>query len=288
MNQPISSIVGGQRKELADMSWEEYRAFPALNGSVIVEGRRSLRHLHYAWHHGREDTDALQFGRLLHCLLFEPREVESRYRAWEGRRGGKEYKLFCEEAVADGAEVVKSEGEYSMEKALAATGNFFGNARVKELIKAGEAEKTVLCPEADLQCKGRLDWVSTAEHVLTDLKTAAEIEPRLFGASFFRYSYHLKLGLYQRWLQEVTGEKWPCEIILLESKPPHDTAVVEVSNEILEAGAETALRIIEKVAVAIEKDEWPDISGEAKYLPLHVPYYVTAAEGEEEQVEFQG
>jgi hypothetical protein len=72
---PISSIVGGTRQEILSMPWPEYLEFPALNGSVIVKGRKSLLHLKDAWDNGGEDTDALQFGRLQHCLLFEPHEV---------------------------------------------------------------------------------------------------------------------------------------------------------------------------------------------------------------------
>jgi len=281
----IASIIGGTRKELATMTWDEYRAFSALNGSVIVKGLKSMRHLHHAWYDGERDTDAMQFGRLLHCLLLEPREVERRYRMWDGRRAGNEYKAFVEGANADGAEVVKADGQYSMEAALEATPNFFANTRVKELIKAGEAEKTVLCPESGLQCKGRIDWVSTAEHVLVDLKTAAEIESRLFGASFFRYSYDIKLGLYQRWLQEITGEAWPVEVIVLESNPPHDVAVVPIPHAVLDAGVEKALRVIDKVGDAIGSDHWPGIAGDDFY-PLSIPFY--AMEEAEEMEPYQG
>ena len=38
-----------------------------------------MLHLKYQWDHGFKSTDAMQWGRLLHCLLFEPAEVEAEY-----------------------------------------------------------------------------------------------------------------------------------------------------------------------------------------------------------------
>lgn len=280
----IGTIVGGTRCELASIPWEEYKVFPGLNPSVIVKGRKSLLHLKYEWEHGGKDTDAMQFGRMLHCLLFEPKDFERRYRAWDGTRRGKEYEAFCLEAEVAGAEVVRAKGEYGMDVALEAASAFLSNSRVKALIKAGKAEQTAFVPEAGLQCKGRLDWISTSEHILTDLKTATEIEARLFGQSFFRFMYDVKLGLYQRWLQRVTGEKWPVEIIVIENHPPYDVAVVPVPNEVLEDGMVNGLTVIESVKSAIETDTWTGVSGHEQYYPLEVPFWVM----EQETQEFTG
>jgi len=269
MNEPIVSVLNGSRTGLVDMTWDEYRAFPALNGSCIVHGRKSLLHLKYAWEHGRPDTDAMQYGRLIHCLLFEPREVEARYQSWEGRRAGNDYKQFLADAESTGAEVIKATGQYSLESATEAVQGFLRSARVQALIAAGRAEQTVLAVEDGVQVKGRLDWVSTAEHVLTDLKTTAEIEPALFGRTFFRYGYDLKMGLYRRWLNAATHDTWPVECIVLESSPPYDVAVIPVPDAVLYRGVEKALRILQRVKRALDADQWPGI-GDA--LQLVVPY----------------
>ena len=273
MNRPISTICNGSRTELADMTWAEYKAFAGLNASVLVHGRKSMLHLKHAWDVGIKDTDAMQHGRLVHCLLFEPKEVEARYWPWEGRRAGNKYKEFVIEALLQetGAEVVRAEGEYSMASALVAAQGFLRSVKVQSLISAGTAEQTVLAVEHGLQCKGRIDWVSTAGHTLVDLKTTAEIEGELFGRSFFRFGYDLKLGLYKRWLDRVTNDHWPVEIIVLESKPPHDVAVVPIPDAVLDHGVDKAMRIIERVGVCIKADEWPGIGDE---MPLVVPYYI--------------
>jgi len=140
-----------------------------------------------------------------------------------------------------------------------------------------------LAVECDLQCKGRLDWVSTSEHILTDLKNSATITPALFGKAFFNYGYDIKLGLYKRWLEAATGERWPVEAIVLEAQPPHDVAIVQVPDAVLDEGVEKALRIIEQVRRCIETDEWPGVAG-GDYMLLKVPFY----EMPEETEEFQG
>lgn len=284
MNEPISNVVGGKRQGLADITWPEYQALCALNGSVLVHGRKSVVHLKYAWDNGREDTDAMQFGRMIHCLLFEPREIEKRYRAWGRTRRGTEYEEFCEEASAAGAEVVKETGQYSLEQAIAAAQSFLRSKRVQALIAAGRAEQTVLAIEHGLQCKGRLDWVSSSEHILTDLKTAASIEDRLFGKAFFNFGYDIKLGLYRRWLNKATNDNWPVEVIALENSPPYDLAVIPIPDAVLDRGVEKGLGIIENVVRCIEEDCWPGVAGDDPY-PLHVPFYEME---QEETEEFQG
>jgi hypothetical protein len=174
---------------------------------------------------------------------------------------------------------VRLDGQYSLNAALDAAQGFLACPRVQSLITAGRAEQTVLAIEEGMQCKGRLDWVSTAEHVLTDLKTTNEIEPTLFGRTFFRFGYDLKLGLYRRWLSRITGEHWPVEVIALESKPPHDVAIIPVPDAVLDDGADKALAIIGRVKRAIETNQWPGVAG-GKDMALEVPHYIIAEEPE--------
>ena len=270
MDHPIASICAGTRNELVSMSWAEYHEFPALNGTAIVAGRRSMLHLRNAWEHGTGDSDAKQLGRLLHCLLFDPRELKNRYRSWPGRRAGNEYKAFLAEAEADGIEVVK---ESMITTALEAAQSFLSNDRVQSLIAAGQVEQALLAVEEGLQCKGRLDWVSTAEHSIVDLKTTAEIEPELFGSRFFRYGYDIKLGLYQRWLNRVTNDHWPVEAIVLETTPPdYDIAVMPIPIAVLDNGVDKALRIIKRVRHCLNEDHWPGLAQD-DFMPLIVPYH---------------
>lgn len=281
---PIASIVGGTRRELIDMPWDEYLAFPALNASTIVTAcvdseTISMRALKDYWDNGRKDTDALQFGRMLHCVLFESHDVHNRYRVWEGRRAGNDYKEAVAGAAACGAEIVRATGEYSMVDAINATPNFFADERVKAALQAGEAEKTILTVECGLQIKCRLDWISESSQELWDLKSTRTMSRRLFGRDFFGFHYGIKLGLYQRWLQRATGKEWPVMVAMLQNKRPYDYATVPIPAAVLEAGVTTGLKIIERVAKEIKDDKWPGVAGGELY-PLHVPPYVMEDEEE--------
>jgi hypothetical protein len=269
----ISEIVGGTRRELLSMPWDEYLDYPALNGSVIVPGQTSMLHLKDAWEKPDKDSDAKQYGRMVHCLLLEPKHFQTRFRAWDGRRAGTAYEEFCIEAAVAGAEVVKATGEYSLEVALQAAPSFLGHKTIQALIREGHAEQTVLWPELGVQMKGRIDWISTGEHVLTDLKNTRMSSDRLFGKQFFDLGYGIKLALYQRGLQAVTGELWPVVVLAVENQRPYDVVPYPVPAAVLDAGWDEAQRIIERLKRAIETDEWPGKS-EGGYGALYVPYYV--------------
>jgi len=280
MKVPIASILGGQRTELLNMPWPDYFGFPAMNGTVLIPGATSMLHLKSAWDHPEKDTDAKRYGRMVHALLLEPRAFATRYLPWDGRRSGQEYKDFCDDADEIGAEVVRATGQYSMDMALEAAPVFLANSKVQDIIREGKAEQTVLWPECGVQMKGRLDWVSTSEHVLADLKNTRMQSDGLFGAQFFNLLYDVKLALYQRGLQAVTGERWPVVVLSVESSRPFDVVPYPIPDAILDAGWEKARRIIKQLVKAIETDYWPG-KARGEYGALVVPSYAMEEELEE-------
>ena len=178
---------------------------------------------------------------------------------------------------------MKAKGEYSIATALEAAPTFLSNPEVQAIVTHGQAEQTVLWPECGVQCKGRLDWVSASKHVLVDIKTTRMQNERLFGKQFFDLGYDIKLALYQRALQAVTGERWPVEVLAVENKRPFDVVPYPIPDAVLDAGWDKARRIIEHMVKAIETDCWPGKAG-GGYGTLWVPSYAM----EEEVESFQG
>lgn len=279
----ISSVLGGTRVELCEnMPRDQYDAIPALNPSRLVNAIRrskplvlSARHFRWGWDHPRKDTDAMRWGRAVHTLLFERNLFPEQYTYWSERRQGKVWEAFRDEALAAGQDVLTANQYFD---ALVAAKRFVDEPLVQDLIRAGKPEVGVLACEEGLQCKGRMDWISSAG-ALVDLKTAASIESGAFGRSFFAYHYDVKLGLYQRWLSKVSPCQLPVTVICLENKPPFDVAVVPVPQAVLDEGVEKALRVIRLVKTCIETDRWPGIAGGMEY-PLEVPQYVMDEEVE--------
>lgn len=251
------------------VDWDAYCNIPAMNPSTLVAGTKSMRHLRYAWEHPRADTDNLLWGRAVHCLLFEPKEFEHRYIAWrEVDKDGKPKKRIG----TKWDEVVKTATELSLEilslkqwdSALEAAQSFVKEPDVQELIKAGQGEVTLLTTECGIQCRGRVDWIATGL-ALTDLKTTKNIEAAKFGRDFYAFHYDIKLGLYRRWLNRLTGKDWPVKCITLENTPPYDVAVVPVAEEVLDQGAAKGLGILARLRTSIDTGLWPGIAGGQEY-----------------------
>ena len=65
---------------MLDMTWENYRGIKAMNGSTLVAGLKSMLHLKNTID-GKHDIDseAMKFGRLVHCAVLEPDELYNRF-----------------------------------------------------------------------------------------------------------------------------------------------------------------------------------------------------------------
>jgi hypothetical protein len=270
----LESAIEGIRY---DVDWDQYRQFLGANPSVIVHGLRSMKHLRYAWSRPSNDTPSLIWGRAVHCLLFEPAEFVERYVKCTIRRDARTeaYKDFLAENA--GKEIL-TVAEY--DSACFAAQSFVGNEEVQDFIHRGKPEVTLLTVEDGVQCKGRVDWLASFREALVDLKTTKNIEARRASSDFYRYHYDVKLGLYQRWLQKLTGRNWPVEVIWLENTPPYDVAVMPIDNAVLDRGAAKGLGILRKLKECIADEHWPGVADD-EYL-LHTPNY------EMEDVELEG
>lgn len=281
----IASILDTDIREIRqDLSWDEYRESPGISPSTIAYGKQSMMALKYAWDTPRKDTDDFLWGRSMHTLLFEPDEFEGRYSVWDGaRRYGKAWDEFMEEARAAGRDVLTTA---QWDSALLAAESFVGKPRVQEIINSGQPEVAVYWCEDGVQCRGRLDWVNRCgpERVIVDLKTTKSLDSRSFGRDFFNYAYDLKLGLYQRWMQLLTGESWRVAVVALEKKEPYDVTVLNIPDSVLERGAERGLAILSEVKECCQTGTWPGRDCGTGESVLWVPSW----EMEEELVEFEG
>lgn len=269
MPSPISDILLGTRSEIIyDLEWDDYCDLPAMNPSTLVHGLKpsgSMKHLKYCWDHAggpvsdKAPAGPLVWGRALHCLLFEPQLFPVKYQCWDGRRAGNEYKAYARDAAESGAEVLNT-AQY--ESVLAAGRSFADCAELRPLIASGRAEVTILTVEDGVQMRHRLDWINGTPTLIVDLKSTRSLQPRLFSADFYRFFYDVKLGLYQRAIEQVTGIRYPVKVIVLEKKPPFDVAIMPVDDAVLERGARKGMEVLAKLKECIATDTWPGIGSE--------------------------
>jgi len=278
----------GLNKIRPKVRWKDYLALPAMNPSTLVKGliatepwQTSMKHLRYAWENPREDTDSLLWGRAVHCLLFEPRKFKRRYAVWNGgRRAGGDWDTFVAQAEALNKDILTDK---QLESARLAASNVVSEPLVQEIIKSGQGEVTVMATDEGIQCRGRIDWIATGM-CIADPKTTKNIAAGKFGRDFYAFRYDIKLGLYRRWLNRLTGVNWPVQVIAIENTEPHDVAVIPVPEAVLDIGEERGLKLLAELREAIVSGRWLGVAkGEVSYL--HVPTFEMASvelEGAEE------
>lgn len=272
----IEDVILGpfRRGVVYGLPFDDYCDEPAINASTLKAGFTgktiNVKRIKWAFEHGREDTEAMMFGRALHCLMFEPHEFEQRYCAYDGVRNKRhtDYQDFL--ADHPGAEVMKMDGAYSYNKALEAAVAFTACAEVAPLTAAGKGEVTLFTDNLGMQLRARLDWISTSEHVLTDMKTARDVAEEAFGRQFFGLKYDVQLGMYQHMLESLTSCQWPVKCIAVENKEPYETVVYDIPDAVLDQGWERAQTAMRKVRTAIDTGSWPGVSAGGS-VPLFIP-----------------
>ncbi len=255
-----------------DENWRDYRTATGMNPSTLVaafrrRGAVSMLHLKHAWENPRVDKAAWVFGRAVHTLAFEPYEFQHRYSAWDGARRGREYNEAVADAMLTGKQLLTAD---ERDRAMGAAAALAGNTLAHPYTKSGKAEVTLFCGEGRIQCRGRVDWINGDPPCLVDLKTTRDAAAGSFGNDFLAYHYDVKMGLYQRWLEKLTGSRYPVVLLCVESEPPHDATVVPVPDAVLDKGVEKSLGVLRRLPRCIETDTWPGVANGEEY-PLMLP-----------------
>ena len=261
----------GRVELVPGMSWQDYRATVAMNPSSLVHGLESMKKLLWEWENPSPSTAAMAFGTACHTLCFEPKSFEQRYAFWSGgSRRTKEYREFAVDAWERGEKVLTAEEFEAVQRvALSLT----AHEEVQGLIRSGKPEVSMFWSDCGVQCKGRVDWIAgpaASREALVDLKTANDVSERGRGRAFFRYHYDVKLGLYQRAIEKITGRLLPVCVVWVENKPPYDVVIDDgwIPQAVLDAGVEKALAVLRTLRRSLETRHWPGHGG-----PLWVPAY---------------
>jgi hypothetical protein len=246
------------------MTFAEYAALPRVNFSTLKAMRRSPKHYQHRLANPLEDTSRLAFGRAVHTAVLEPDRLPLEYAVFFGeRRAGKEWAAFCEQHPD---QTILKRDEY--ESCLAVRDAVRAHPVASALLRSGEAEQTILWTDTEtgIECKARIDWLGAAG--LVDLKTTADVDARLFGATAARFSYHGQLAFYLAGLR-ANGIDVPAKIIAVETEAPCDVAVFGIDEGVLYAGEVEVTTLLRRVADCRERNEWP-----GRYVgeePLRLP-----------------
>ncbi len=97
-----------------------YKKIRAVNWSTLTHIGRSALHYRHALDVGISDSVSFRKGRAMHCLVLTPDGFDEQYRVWPGKRQGKAWEAFRDDAAAAGVEVLTaSEVETAKQQAEA-------------------------------------------------------------------------------------------------------------------------------------------------------------------------
>jgi len=213
----------------------------------------------YKWRHstGKEVTRAMDLGTLIHSAILEPNiplediaavspfndfrtKAAQEWKA-DQREMGKMIATDEDIRAASGCELVFSE-DYAQRFA----GGYKTEVAVFGIIGA-------------TQIKGMIDLVPDNLDVLVDLKTTARIGSLFdIARTIISRGYHWQAALYLDLWNAATGEKRTRFVIcFIEVSEPHESAWVEVSQELIEAGRAGYMNALAKWQSCVAVDAWP-------------------------------
>lgn len=286
---------------ILNLPFDEYAAIEAVSSSTLKHMRRSPLHFLNASIASRMPASpAKRRGTITHAAILEPKRfaefaivgtlndnqrlaldaiAEGREVAvFEGKvRNGKAWEAFrdthqshviltarewsCIEHL--GSKTPISAADYDLAKHMRES--VMCHRVASTLLESGAPEVSMLWDDAGtgVDCKGRADWLSDGrEGLIVGLKTTARADQRAFSKQAAELGYHIQWAMYCDAFTACFQRVPRVVEIVVESVPPHDVVVYEITDETLCQGRLEYGRLLERVKQCVEADHWPGISDE--------------------------
>lgn len=261
------------------MSFEEYDAVDALNGSSLVHIRRSPMAYRYAMDNPQEPTEAMKLGTVIHTAILEP-PLLGKIAVWgtkpkEKVRRGQVWDAFQE---ANKGLIILTRAEQA-EVADTVEGVYDCNVARDYLCADGKTEVSMFwIDESGRYWKGRIDKLIKTAHTakIVDLKKTRCSSSRRFGSQAYALSYHVKSAIYVSGYQTLTGIRPKFHWIAIEAKRPFECAVYRATPDVLSLGGDEMMAMVRRLDECERTGHWPPEQEEESDLML--PAY--ALEGE--------
>jgi hypothetical protein len=254
--------------------YDAYRAMPGDSITRLKEMKRSPLHYRHALKNPKESRP-LTFGKAIHVAVLEPERFDRDHAVWGrrtesgnlGPRKGKAWDEFACRAQLARREII-TEDEYN--GALVIQKAVRDHAGAMRYLAAGEPEVTMTATLRGRICKGRADWLTTVDGlpVLVGLKSARDCRPFIFGSAAAKLGYHLQWAFYRDIYEQIRGHIPRVVEIVVESAPPHDIAVYNVPDDVMEQGREEYEALLDRLAECERDNHWPGAVEGEQFLTL--------------------
>ena len=241
---------------------EHYHRWKAFSITTGLELLKSPGHYYYRLNNPIEATPAMRMGTLIHMRLLEPElfkdtvvivpEFIPRDRRTKAR---KEWEEACCIGPNGYLDVVESEDARTIEGIYQSV---MSRKVSSALLKGeGETELSIFWREDGwLNCKGRLDRYHAPSKTLVDIKTTDDASPVQFAKTLCNRAYHVQFAQYAYGGKQVGLDIENVVVIAIEKKPPYGVGVYQIPEIAMRSGFEQRKRLIEKLHIAEQKEEW--------------------------------
>ena len=212
----------------------------------------------FKWRHGkpRETSKAMDLGTLIHAATLEPETLEniiaiSPYADFRTKEA-REWKAD----QAESGKILTSRDEIDKALSIAETVTDEYHLQFDARYKT---EVAVFGKTGATEIKGLIDIVPDGLDCLMDLKTTGEIGSlESLQRIIVNRGYHWQAALYLDLWNAASGEKRTRFVFcFVETESPHETAWVELSENLLELGRTGYMNAVAKWQTCVATDHWP-------------------------------
>ena len=288
----------------------KYHAAPGLSSSAVkCFVNKSPRHYQYFYLDqlgAKRETESMQLGTLVHCLVLEPDTFEQRYeREIQADDYGSvintvpEMRDYCRQhglaTVGLKQELVQRILEHDpnalvwdvmksrqrqgkcrivsaelWDKARWMRDSVFSNATAASLLCDGHPEVSVWGNYRGELVKCRCDWLRE-DGASLDLKTCQNASPDKFARDVANFGYGLQEVHY---VNTLNSSGHPCELfafVAVESEPPYLTQVYTLDNISRQLCRNRYDRALDELNEYRLRNQWPGYGSDDEVLELSLP-----------------
>lgn len=258
-------------------SMQVYQNHPAISRGMLVNvSEKSLKHAR--WHHDNpnEPSEAMCLGTAIHAAFLTPDELDDIVCREYINKRTKEGRTRFHELTLQGKIFLSSEQEQQLQGMLAALRD---HSRVQRLFTGGNAEVSCYWNDSrtGLPCKARADYLRD-DGIILDLKTTRDASPEGFRKQAWNHNYHMQASHYMDGFSACGIDVQGFIFIAIENEPPYGIGVYTTMPSFYSEGRKRCQIALEKISLAIEKDDWEGYSTEP--IPLTPPSWALRAERE--------
>jgi len=247
------------------MTEMEYNQAEGIRRSDLWKMEDSPEKFKYFSEHPVEQTPAMAFGSACHKVILEPETFGEEYAIAPAGidKRTKEGKAMWEEFMANaaGKTIVSSDDAMTMSDMEVALERC--PLALKLLRGKGESEVPFFWtdPETGEKCKVKLDRLVKYNRrwYVVDYKTTQCAETNRFNSDIFKIGYHMQAAMYTEGVQRAKKMKKRPGFLFVaqEKKAPYSVNVIEVSEEVMNAGYAKFHELLEKYHNCKIADLWP-------------------------------